>query len=157
MKAARDTLRKLASHVGDAQTKSGGPEADAWRGTVARLINLVYLGFESGRHAVLRLVEFQPAKAERTMVILITELKCYSFLLDYYKDDELRSRRLRLRDDDYEEQISTLKKELRSRHGNDQHWRPAEETVSELDKRYAEVRDGMTRLKWQTGEARPAS
>jgi hypothetical protein len=43
----------------------------------------MYLGYESARSAINNLVEYQPPRAERLIVILLTELKCFSFLRNH--------------------------------------------------------------------------
>jgi hypothetical protein len=114
-KAMRDSRRKLAQIKPLKAAKPGVVagrgqiETDQWHITVCNVILVLFLAFESGRRAVNDLVEFQPTKAERTIVILLTELRCYSFLLDYFHkyfgEDDLRYRRLKLREPDYKQEV----------------------------------------------------
>jgi len=72
MKATRDSLRKLADMPAqpaalDRPTAATG-EPDAWHDAMLNVIYLVFLGYESARKAVNDLIEFQPARAERSIV-----------------------------------------------------------------------------------------
>ena len=104
MKATRDAQRRLAATAppGSEQASStttvdkDGPD-HPWRVAVANVIYLLFLSYESARKAIKDLIEFQPDRAERLIVILLTELRCYAFLRQYFKPDDLRSRRLQLR------------------------------------------------------------
>jgi hypothetical protein len=59
---------------------------------------MLYLGLESARRAVDDLVEFEPTHTERLMVILLSELTAYRFLLkQHHEKNEIRHRRLALR------------------------------------------------------------
>ena len=78
MKAARDTLRKLSTVPGSASNDFQLSDRDK---TLEILIKMLFLGFESGRKAVQKLIEYEPTKTDVIIMILITELKCYSFLL----------------------------------------------------------------------------
>lgn len=100
MKAVRDTRRRLADtkppQAGDAGMPDDPTRKDPWRAGVVNIIYMIYLGYESARKAIADLVEFQPDAAERAIVILLTELKCYGFLLTSFSGDDVRARRLRL-------------------------------------------------------------
>jgi hypothetical protein len=145
MKALRDLRRKLDAEPRlDAPGAAPGdaPRTDYQRGVIASIIYLLYLGYESAREAVHDLVEFQPDAAERATVILLTELPCYAFLLRYYEKekDDVRYKRLKLREPVYKEEIPKLYMEVKSSHRkNVEEWRPAEETVSELATRYKDT------------------
>lgn len=160
MKAVRDLQRKLAdseapqnaaaSEGGLADSEpcqdAAGSEADAvqtdyQRGLIASIIYLLFLGYESAREAVHDLVEFQPDAAERAIAILLTELPCYAFLLKYYKEDNVRYKRLKLREARYEDRIPELYIEVMiSPHGkNEEEWLPAKWTAIELATRYKEA------------------
>jgi hypothetical protein len=131
MKAARDSQRKLASVNGN---------ADIWRGTIASLIYVTFLGFESARNAINDLIEFEPTQSENGAVILLTELKCYSFLVDYYKNDHMRHARLMLRRNDYKRIVPGLITKIKATHPkNPKCWEGAKEMTSELDQRYREA------------------
>ncbi len=143
MKAARDLQRKLASmaptHVAKSDDKPPGigPGADPWHKSLADLIYVLFLGYESGRKAINDLIEFEPTRAECTIVILLTELVCFTFLCGYLKDDLLRFKRLQLRQADYEEIVKRLTADVKNANPrNEKFWAPAKQTVPELEVRY---------------------
>lgn len=155
MKAARDLLRKLASidvsHIlkpGDG-APDGTAKVDPWHQTVADLIYVLFLGYESARKAVTDLTEFQPTQAEHIIVILLTELVCYSFLCKFLQHDNVRFARLQLRQTDYERVVSALIEEVNSGYEGNQrkYWAPAQGTIPELELRY---HDAMTTLLQRT-------
>jgi hypothetical protein len=130
MKAARDSQRKLASVVGD---------TESWQATMVSLIYVIFSGFESARKAVDNPVEFLPTRAENRAAILLTELECYRFLLEYLtkKNDRLRQARLMLRECDYNEIVPALITKITKPHGkNERYWLAAKELKLELKQRY---------------------
>jgi hypothetical protein len=131
MKASRDLLRKLA------ETDSlEMPDA------FANLIYIIFLGYESGRKSIAQLIEFEPTRAEDSVVVLLTELVCYKFLRKHFAEmpDDVRNKRLALREKDYKEEIPRLCRDINSPHvGNEKYWAPARETTDELAKRYLET------------------
>ena len=138
MKATRDSQRKLAD-TELPQAPFTGSEPDLWHVALANMIYMLYLGYESARKAVKDLIEFEPTRAEDTMVILLSELACYAFLSSYFKDDELRSARLELRRADYVQSVRALYSKVAGSHGdNEKYWAPARETAPELKKRFEE-------------------
>lgn len=145
MKAMRDALRKLAEIEPPeaARRSTGTPRAptehDPWHSASSNVIYLTYLAYESGRKAVKDLIEFQPTAAESTIVILLTELKCYSFLLKYFGHDSVRYQRLRLREADYKQMVPMLYRDAMG-HGEVLiDWLPAMRTAPELAKRYEDA------------------
>jgi hypothetical protein len=131
MKASRDLMRKLA-------------ETDPLEmpSSFANLIYITFLGYEAGRQSISQLIEFEPTRAEDTVVMLLTELVCYKFLLEYFFDkaDDVRHRRLVLRENDYKDAVPKLCRKINSDHGaNERYWAPAKETTDELGKRYQET------------------
>lgn len=107
---------------------------------VANLIYAVFLGYESGRKAIEELIEFEPSRAEKMIVILLTELVCYSALCKYFEGDELRFARLKLRKKYYLEEIPVLYRDVNSSHGeNEKYWEPAKDTAPELARRYKDA------------------
>jgi hypothetical protein len=146
MKAARDSQRNLAqtappqATAGNAEAPVEKTGADPWHAALANLIYMVFLGYESGRNAVRDLVEFEPTAAEDMMVILLTELPCYCFLREYFKHDELRFNRLKLREESYKNEVPELYRRVTSWHGeNERFWVPAKRTASELERRYTDA------------------
>src|SRR5208282_1370691 len=80
MKAARDLQRRLAS-LDPAQISKPSedaaddlPKEDLWHETLANIIFVLFLGYESARKSIGDLIEFEPTRAEDTIVILLTEL-----------------------------------------------------------------------------------
>jgi hypothetical protein len=139
MKATRDSQRKLAQ----AQTVEEAKEA------AANTVYMLFLGYESARKAIADLVEFQPTRAENTIVILLTELFCYSFLCDHFKYDDLRFKRLELRETDYRAVVPDLRKLADEPYkGNEKYWAPAKQTVPELLRRYDQALKETRNLKF---------
>ena len=127
MKAARDLQRKLENEP----AKFAKP-------ILENLIYVLFLGYESARKAIMDLIEFQPARAENIIVVLLTELPCYAFLRHHFKDKEeskLRWERLQLRETDYMDEVTNLALQV-SRHANERDWIAAEKSMPELGKRY---------------------
>ncbi len=56
-------------------------EPDPWHEALSNLIYMLFLAYESARKAIEGLIEFQPTRVECTIVMLLTELKCYPLLL----------------------------------------------------------------------------
>jgi hypothetical protein len=143
MKAARDSQRNLAQTPQAASPNLEPPveksQADPWHAALANVIYMVYLGYESGRKAVKDLVEFEPTEAENTIVILLTELPCYCFLCEYFKHDELRINRLKLRENYYKKGVRELYRMVVSHGEDEEFWVPAKRTALELAKRYKET------------------
>ena len=147
MKAMRDSLRKLSemptqpAAIG-AQTAGAADKRDAWHMALVNVIYLLYLGYESARKAVNDLIEFQPARAERSIIILLTELKCYAFLRKHFTSDDLRRKRLELREAGYRRDIRKLYREVEASAGHsDELWVQARETLPVLVSRYNEALD----------------
>jgi hypothetical protein len=168
MKATRDVQRKLAStkpsylaavgdtapapiktspiSTSDAKTSDEPDRLDLWHETLANLIYVLFLGYESARKSVGDLIEFQPTRAEDTIVILLTELECFAFLCDYFKADDLRYNRLQLREEDYRKIVPDLISKTKAPHtGNEKYWAPAERTIPELEDRFKTVLETLTK------------
>jgi len=83
MKAVRDLQRVFASIDVPQAAKSGAgapygsAKVDAWHETVADIIYVLFLGYESARNAIADMIEFQPTRDENIIVILMTELVCF--------------------------------------------------------------------------------
>jgi hypothetical protein len=146
MKGARDAQRRLAETKAsegteaNAQSRSATLDA-AWHTAIVSVIYLIYLGYESARNAINDLVEYQPARAERLIVVLLTELKCFSFLRNHFTPEDLRWRRLQLREADYRQQVLDVYDEVMlAPHGhNAKDWLQAEKTIPDLVSRYHEA------------------
>jgi hypothetical protein len=148
MKSVRDSLRTLT------ETRHQPPDLKApfnqpppvgsWHEAARNVVYMMFLGLESARQAVGELVEFEPEQTERTIVILISELEAYSFLISQFKDPEdMRHKRLILREADYRHLVPVLcdsvkagtigaaaeSQELRA-------WERAMQLLPELQRRY---------------------
>lgn len=142
MKAARDLQRKLENEP-----------AKIVQPILENLIYVLFLGYESARKAIKDLIEFQPARAENILVVLLTELPCYGFLRDQFKGNEkaqLRRERLNLREVDYMEEVPRLARRV-ERHAKETDWIAAEKSILELGKRYKaalgeDLERGMVRI-----------
>jgi hypothetical protein len=110
MKAFRDYLRTLAEITPQSDELDSSSESLLrWHEAVVNVVFMLFLGLESGRHAIADLVEFQPEKAERTIVILISELEAYRFLRSWFTNSEdVRYQRLNLRESDYQRLVPKL-------------------------------------------------
>jgi hypothetical protein len=143
MKATRDIRRTLndleTSDVPDSRRKL----------VICDLIYSLFLGYERARKAIHELVEYEPTRTENKMIILITELTCYRFLLDYFKDDlkddRLRYSRLYSRIDEYDQEVKKLcydaTKGYKDSSQTDNQWHQAYLTIFALKKRFENVLD----------------
>ncbi|HEY7387372.1 MAG TPA: hypothetical protein VH640_02610 [Bryobacteraceae bacterium] len=114
MKATRDALRKLADMGPDsADLDSARDQAQAagvWRKEARNAVYLLFLGLESARRAISDLVEFEPEKAERTIVVLLSELAAYGFLRCQFPDEnDIFHRRIALRLPEYGKLVVALR------------------------------------------------
>jgi hypothetical protein len=137
LKAARDALRKFAEFE-PPQTSDSAPTA--WSMALTDAIYMQFLANESGRKAIERLVEFEPTRAEARIMILITELTCYSFLFRHFPSDSLPYVRLNMRREEYKQMVEELEKEVTTKKKEDEKaWAQAEASLPELRKRYRTV------------------
>ena len=139
MKAARDTQRRLATIPPPKEMHlPQGAAAEAqtgWHATLLDVVYMIFLGYEAGRKAINHLIEFEPAAAENTIVILITEFTCYGLLLGNLKNDQLRYPRLKLRQENYRKIMAKLYRKIDS-HRDEAYWLPAQELMRQLTERY---------------------
>ena len=155
MKAVRDCLRKLAdvkplaveSHQPVDEAAMAGP----WHDSLRNMLYMLYLALESARKAINDLVEYEPEQAERTMVVLISELKAYRFLCgQYVNPQEMRHQRLKLRAADYVVLVRGLHTLVENSQPppHDAHeaqtqderlWHQAFQLLHELEQRYADL------------------
>jgi hypothetical protein len=155
MKSARDLQRIFASlNASQAAKSSAGAPHDATQAAaqheaVADIIYVVFLGYESARKAIADLIEFQPTRDENIIVILLTELVCFSFLCEYLKQDSLRFTRLQLREFGYEKVYRELIESVNAPHNNEneEYWRPVQRMIPELQDRYKAAMKTLQRCK----------
>ncbi len=114
MKTVRDLMRAAtvlkADPVifGDSQVDQ--LHADTWHNAMRDVIYMLFLALEAGRSSVKELVEFEPEQAERLIVVLLSELKAYLFLLqEFAASDDMRGRRLLLRWETYQKVFKNLR------------------------------------------------
>jgi hypothetical protein len=113
MKAVRDSTRTLAGirpQPAELELPSKtAPASGSWREAARNVVYMLFLGLESARHAIADLVEFEPDRAERAIVILISELEAYRFLCIQFADEQdVRHQRLMLRDFEYRDLVPQL-------------------------------------------------
>jgi hypothetical protein len=142
MKAVRDSLRALA----EITPQPNEPPAGPWHNAMRNVIYMLFLGMESARHAIDDLVEFEPQKAERTIVILISEMEAYRFLCGQFTDkNDTHHQRIALRESDYLRDVPILCRSVTNGRVAeeevleaevDSQWLPAYQLLPELGKRY---------------------
>jgi hypothetical protein len=152
MKTVRDNGRGLAAVGPSADDLEAYDPASSvigpWRDKLRTLIYMLFLGLESGRKAIDHLVEFDPERAERTVVVLISELEAYAFLCQQYPDPmEYHHQRIVLREIDYRrivpKLVAQIEDEYRKAEKNKDEdprtlmrWEPAARLVPELWSRF---------------------
>jgi hypothetical protein len=159
MKAVRDSIRTLAEispQPAELESPSNNaPAAGSWHEATRNVVYMLFLSLESARHAIADLVEFEPEKAERTIVILISELEAYRFLSSQFPEEqEMHHARIMLRDSDYRQTVPMLcssveagrETEKTIEAGVESHqirqmsqWEPAWRLLPELKRRYQAV------------------
>jgi hypothetical protein len=131
MKVFRDQLRRLGA-------LDGTEEPDKQRlATLTNAIYMLFLSFESARKAIIELIEFEPTQAEALTTMLMSELPAYRFLAGQYNPDDLRGRRLALRDKAYCEIVPDLLRRVHLAKGDD--WKTAKATAVDLEHAYNEL------------------
>jgi len=146
MKAVRDSTRSLidlGASRSAAELESHKASTSApWHEAARNVIYMMFLGLESARKAIEKLVEFEPDEAERKIVILISELEAYRFLRDQFVDEsDVHYQRLQLREADYQEVMRRLCHLIEAGRvsNNSLEWEPALRLVPELKRRYDAV------------------
>lgn len=128
MKAFRDQLRSLGALGTGEDLKQQKP---------AILINAIYmifLGYESARKSIVELIEFEPTQAEAMVTGLVSELRSYHFLRQHFDRDDIRGRRLALREDKYGDIVPPLYYKVMSTAEPD--WENARSTAIDLEQIY---------------------
>ena len=112
MKASRDSTRAFLDMPGSApllEPRPGSePLLNPLQDAARNVIYMMFLGLESARKATAYLVEFEPERVERAMVILLSELRAYRFLLDQFPEESVLHQRLLLRKEVYEKIVPAL-------------------------------------------------
>jgi hypothetical protein len=128
MKALRDHFRRL----GDL---SPGQDSNAQKCTL--LVNAIYMAFlayESARTSIEELIEFEPTQAEAMVTGLVTELSAYRYLTKCFDPEDIRGRRLVLRETKYEELVPKLYESVMKSAGVE--WENAQSTAIDLERLY---------------------
>ena len=153
MKAVRDAMRALSELSPPPAPAPGAPPGavDVWHEGLRNAVYMLFLSLESARNAIEDLVEFEPELAERTIVILLSELEAYGFLRQRFDDPaDVRHQRIALRQADYLREVPSLCRQVHASGalasgssaspGATQlwaRWQPARLLLPELCKRYA--------------------
>jgi hypothetical protein len=102
-----------------------------------------FLAYETARKAINDLVEYEPTHVENTIVILLTELVAYRFLLNHFEKD-FRAARLNLRIREYQDIAKKLQEKITEGNGDEAEWDKA-------IKLWPELRDRLEKLNIQVG------
>ena len=128
MKALRDHFRRL----GDLS-----PGQDTNPQKCILLVNAIYMAFlayESARTSIEELIEFEPTQAEAMVTGLVTELNAYRYLTKCFGPEDIRGRRLVLRERKYEELVPKLYESVMKVTGVE--WENAQSTAIDLERLY---------------------
>jgi hypothetical protein len=117
-------------------------------------IYMQFLMYESGRHAIKELAEFQPDRAESLVNILCSELTLFAFLYENHQKD-FKGDRLRLRLKDYHEDVTALLAAIDS-NKDQQIWDRARVTSEQLKLRYSECNSLCDHYPIPALDAKPA-
>jgi len=152
MKTVRDKIRALAEvrpgpaelnpptdrESADGHSEKIGP----WHDAACNVIYMLFLAMESARKATQDLVEFEPELAERTIVILMSELVAYRFLHDRFRNGkDVHYRRIALREAAYARLERDLPQLVERKFGDEKRagkneWEPAWVLLEELTMRF---------------------
>jgi hypothetical protein len=147
MKTVRDYMRALADTMpGGVGLTSASRQAGPWYETLRNIIYMLFLAMESARHAIVDLVEFEPHRAERTVLILLSELEAYGFLCTQFTEEgDVRRSRIVMRESEYRDLAPTLYFYVEDKHKAEaeaattnfrSEWEPAWRLLPELKRRY---------------------
>jgi hypothetical protein len=128
MKTFRDYMRRLGDLGADGAANR--EKADM----LVKTIYMLFLAYESARKAIDELIEFEPTNAEAMVTGLVSELDAYRFLTEHFDDNDIRGRRLALREDRYCEFVPQLYETVMSKEGAD--WEAAQATAIDLERLY---------------------
>jgi hypothetical protein len=156
-KATQDAFRKLA-HTDPPVVAGVEPASDKsnpWHQAMRNVVYMQFLAYESARKSVRGLIEFEPNKAENTIMILLSELRAYGFLLKYVGKEDVRYKRLILRQSRYRDAVGEVyyhsEDEYVKHHSHDKYrkrlWRPAPKDPEELRRDWAKVHGMLDELK----------
>lgn len=156
-KATQDAFRKLA-HTDPPVLTSVDPANDKsnpWHQAMLNVVYMQFLAYESARKSVRGLIEFEPNKAENTTMILLSELRAYGFLLKYFSEEDVRHKRLILRQSRYKDVVEEVyyhsENEYVKYNSNNKFrkrlWQLAPKDPEELSRDWAKVHGMLDELK----------
>jgi len=163
-KATRDAFRKLANTQAAPLVGPVGGTGDSWHQAMCNVIYMQFLALESARKAVHDLIEFEPNKAENTILILLSELPAYRFLSKYFSEDDVRHARLEKRRSRYQRIVPQLYYYIEGEHAKCNNLDPLgnqlrylargdlEELSRDWDKAYCMLKDLKIRYEAAIGE-----
>jgi hypothetical protein len=128
MKAFRDQLRSLGE-IGSEASSNGRKCV-----VLVNAIYMLFLGYESARHSIQELMEYEPAQAEATVTCLVTEVAAYRFLTKCFDPEDIRGRRLSLREKEYSKLVPQLYDTIMKMMGAE--WENAQTTAVDLERLY---------------------
>jgi hypothetical protein len=131
MKTLRDQLRRLGelgSGPGSKQQKSA---------VLVNAIYMTFLAYESARKSIEELIEFEPTQAEAMVTGLVSELRAYRFLTKCFGPEDIRGRRLALREDRYGDFVPMLYQKVMNSTSDD--WENAQSTAVNLEHLYNDL------------------
>jgi len=144
MKGVRDLTRGLAEMPNlpdhDGSESRDGARTKAWQDRVRDLIYMMFLGLESARRALDKLVEYDPDHDELIIVVLISELRAYGFLCrQFAQANDIRYGQLKLRRAVYEEWVGRVCASVEAGTGKHKDWERAFRLLPELKKQYEDA------------------
>jgi hypothetical protein len=95
---------------------------------------MMFLGYESARNSIDELIEFDPTRAEAMVTGLVTELNAYRFPTRFFGPDDIRGRRLALREDKYGQFVPQLYAKVMDSTATD--WENARTTAIDVERVY---------------------
>ena len=137
-----DTLVRHDLTIPEAEKKSS---TYLWRIDLFNVMYMLFLAYESARKATEDLVEYEPTALECIASIMITELKCYTFIVEYcsqnFRENDILAQRLDLRRCEYiaeAHRIDRLVCKDKSRKVSEVEnvWQPAFQFMGELRKQF---------------------
>jgi hypothetical protein len=124
-KAMRDSWRQLAKATTLAARQSA----------TTGIIYMYFLALESARFAIAELIEFEPNEADAKLLILLSELPAFAFLLKRFEPlNDLRYRRLELRVAAYK--VSVPEIYCRVMQGHEETWGKLQTTARDVARCY---------------------
>jgi hypothetical protein len=105
------------------------------------MIYMQFLMYESARHAVFDLIEFEPNREESIINILCSEMIVYDLLMRVFQRkglDDYRYERLLIREKDYLKIVPDIYSRA-VKASNHKNWEKAQTTAKELKRRYEQI------------------